>query len=134
MKSKIPDGDVASLMTFAGGAVVERFDEALREVLADIRDPNKKPDAKRAINVKVIFDPDAKRAGKKSDVNIEVTTKLGPEHPMETVIFSQVQRGGELIPREHYQKEFSDDDEESEEESDAPASNVNNLKAVNEEK
>lgn len=46
-----------SLATLLDGAVVERFDQVLQEVISNINDPNTPATAKREIDLRVTFKP-----------------------------------------------------------------------------
>ncbi len=73
-----------SLQNLARGAVVERFDDALRSVLDNIMDPNT-THAAREITLKVKIKPDQNRDF--GGVDVTCTTKLAPASPLGTKIF-----------------------------------------------
>lgn len=50
-----------SLINLCNGAVIERFDYILAEVLENVKDPNTDPDATREINIKIKIKPDLDR-------------------------------------------------------------------------
>jgi hypothetical protein len=81
-----------SLVNLRGGVVVERFDDELAKVLANIADPNTPPAAKREINVKVSFKPD--KARDLGEVLIVVTSKLAPAETISTKVFFAMTRSG----------------------------------------
>lgn len=65
-----------TLDTIAGGAIPERFQVELVEVIKNILDPNTSAKAKRTITVKVVFTPTEQRDA--AGVTAEVTKKLAP--------------------------------------------------------
>jgi len=73
-----------SLDNLAGGAVVERFNDALAEVLTNILDPNTTL-AKRAISLKVEIKPDENRDFGAIDITCKTT--LAPSTPLKTKIY-----------------------------------------------
>lgn len=73
------------ISTLEGGAVIERLDEALKEVLTDCGDINKLPDSAREITCKIKVKPDEYRSFLK--ITIDVNTKLGLRHPVNAKAF-----------------------------------------------
>lgn len=55
--------ETISLTTICDGGVPEVFERELREVLANITDPNTDPEAARAITIKFVFKPYEDRSG-----------------------------------------------------------------------
>jgi len=65
-----------SLSNLGDGVAVEMFDAELEQVLKDILDPNKKPKAKRVVNLKLTIAPDEERFV--NDWDVQVTSSLAP--------------------------------------------------------
>lgn len=55
--------ETISLTTICDGGVPEVFERELREVLANITDPNTDPEAARSITIKFVFKPYEDRSG-----------------------------------------------------------------------
>jgi hypothetical protein len=53
--------DALSIASAHGGAFVERIDDAIRECLENIVDPNTEPTAHRSVTVKITLKPDEER-------------------------------------------------------------------------
>lgn len=83
---------VVKLSTFAGGAIEERFDMAMRDVLANIADLNTDPKKKRKIVVTVTMTGNKDR--QLSDTSIEVKTTIAPATKIETVIMIDFDENG----------------------------------------
>ncbi len=81
-----------SLATLMGGLAVERFDDALQELLKNIVDPNTPATAKRSIKLDVTFKPDKNRD--MGNVEIAVTSKLAPAEKVTTRVFIAMTRNG----------------------------------------
>lgn len=71
-----------SLETLQEGAIVERFNLALDQVLRNIANPNTKAKEKRKITVEVVFDPSEERDG--INIMTKVGTKLAQLRPVES--------------------------------------------------
>lgn len=81
------------LEKFAGGALSEKFNIGLKEVLENIADPNTETKKKRKLTVELNFTPDDER--ELSLVDITVKTKLVPNVPVATkIIIDQDGQGG----------------------------------------
>ena len=70
------------LETFAGGALQEKFDDAMEKVLVNMTDPNTPWKNKRKIVVEVSFEQNEDRDD--STVNVSVVTKLAAVKPVST--------------------------------------------------
>ena len=55
-----------SLDRFAGGALLERFNLAMRQIVQNIADTNADPQKARTLTIKLTFKPDAGRSVKTS--------------------------------------------------------------------
>lgn len=86
------DQDQVSLTSLMGGLAVERFDDELAKMLANIVDPNTPPTAKREITLKMSFKPDKGRD--LGAVEIQVSSKLAPAEKMGTRLFISLTRSG----------------------------------------
>ena len=71
-----------NLETFAGGALQEKFDDAMEKVLVNMMDPNTPWKNKRKIVVEVSFEQNEDRDD--STVNVSVVTKLAAVKPVST--------------------------------------------------
>lgn len=71
-----------NLETFAGGALQEKFDDAIEKVLINMTDPNTPWKNKRKIVVEVSFEQNEDRDD--STVNVSVVPKLAPVKPVST--------------------------------------------------
>jgi hypothetical protein len=83
--------DVVSLASLAGGAAIERFDDELARVVANVLDPNTDEKATRTITLKVKVKP-----GRDRDfgaVSFSVGSQLAQARPVETMVFFGVQDG-----------------------------------------
>lgn len=67
---------IYSLDKLLGGAVAEMYSKAMRDVAANVLDPNTKPNAKRKITMIMTIDPDEARDI--ADMSVEVKTTLAP--------------------------------------------------------
>lgn len=71
-----------NLETFAGGALQEKFDDAMDKVLVNMMDPNTPWKNKRKISVEITFEQDEDRSD--TEVNVAVIAKLAPVKPIGT--------------------------------------------------
>lgn len=71
-----------NLETFAGGALQEKFDDAMEKVLQNMMDPNTPWKNKRKIMVEVTFEQDETRDD--SSVEVSVIPKLAAVKPVKT--------------------------------------------------
>ena len=71
-----------NLETFAGGALQEKFDDAMEKVLQNMTDPKTPWKNKRKITVEVTFEQNEDRDD--SSVNVSVIPKLAAVKPVET--------------------------------------------------
>lgn len=74
-----------TLTNLAGGAAEERFNEALRDVLINIVDPNTEATAERTVTLTVKLKPDDSR--EMAATSVDVKTKLAPPKRMPSKIF-----------------------------------------------
>ena len=63
-----------------GGAIIERLDHELEEVISDCFDVNKVPDSVREVSCKIKIKPDTNRIVLM--IGIETGNKLGKRHPI----------------------------------------------------
>src|SRR5690606_30017865 len=87
------------LTKFAGGALAEQFNIALKEVLEYIADRNTTPKAKRILKIELKFTPDEER--ELSLVDIVVKTKLEPQKGVATKILIDKDGNGGIIASEY---------------------------------
>lgn len=88
-----------NLEKFASGALAEKFNMGLKEVLENIADPNTDPKKKRKLTVELTFNPDEER--ELSMVDIVVKTKLVPAMPVATKILIDKDGNGGVIASEY---------------------------------
>ena len=65
-----------SLENIGNGSIIKAFDNELKEVIRNIKDPNTEQFFKREINIKIKFCPTEER--EETDIEIQVTKKLAP--------------------------------------------------------
>lgn len=80
-----------SLQNLGGGAVAERFDLVLREVLQNILDLNTPAKQKRSITLTVTIIPNEDRTS--GQVGIDLKSKLASIKPEATIIYFGKQNG-----------------------------------------
>lgn len=73
---------IVSLASVAGGAIEEKFDYALRDVLANIADLNTDPKKKRKITLTMTVSGNEQRT--LGEVSFQIKTSLAPAKPIET--------------------------------------------------
>lgn len=83
--------EIVTLESLSGGAVGERFNIALSEVLDNIIDPNTSATEERAITLKFKIKPDEER--EVCSIKISSEVKLAPISPLKTIIFVGKQNG-----------------------------------------
>lgn len=89
-----------NLETFAGGALQEKFDQAMAEVLQNMQDPNTPWKNKRGITIKVTFQQNEDRDDTQVDVVVE--KKLAHTSP----IVTRMSIGTDLDTGEVYAEEY----------------------------
>lgn len=92
-----------TLETLQEGALVERFNLALEQVLKNIANPNTKAREKRKITIEVTFDPGEDR----DDINIvtKVGTKLTQLRPVESRGYIEEDGSGGFIAIENHRNQ-----------------------------
>lgn len=68
-----------------GGAILERLEHELQEVIADCFDVNNVPDSAREISCKIKVKPDRSRSV--IEITIDTGNKLGKRHPIQGKAF-----------------------------------------------
>ncbi len=92
--------DRVNLETFAGGALQEKFDDAMEKVLVNMTDPNTPWKNKRKIVVEVSFEQNEDRDD--STVNVSVVTKLAAVKPVSTrMAFGKDLETGQVFAEEY---------------------------------
>lgn len=71
-----------NLRELAGGAVQEKFEQAMEKVIANLQDPNTPWKNKRAITIRLTFEQNEERDD--ATVNVSVDTKTAPVKPINT--------------------------------------------------
>ena len=82
---------IVTLATIAGGAAMERFEEALGQILTNIADPNTDPEKKRSIILK--FDLFPSKLRDNFQVVVSSETKTAPVTPADATCFIVKQAG-----------------------------------------
>ncbi|MDD3253935.1 MAG: hypothetical protein PHV18_15430 [Lachnospiraceae bacterium] len=73
-----------SLDRLCGGALLERFTLAMRQIGSNIKDPNTDPEKNRSLTIKLTFKPDKSRQGLKTSISTSVS--LAPPVADETML------------------------------------------------
>lgn len=76
---------IDKLDVLMNGAVQEKFGAALREVLANIRDPNTSATVKRSITLTITIAPSAGRDV--AEMSVQTKTKLAPPNSASSTIY-----------------------------------------------
>lgn len=92
-----------TLVSLAGGAAVELFQEEFNRVLKNIDDPNTEAEAARIITLKVTIKPDEDRAVGR--VTVAASSKIAGVKPAGSVIYMGRHRGT-LVAVEHNPKQI----------------------------
>ncbi|MEG0153012.1 MAG: replication terminator protein [Cellulosilyticaceae bacterium] len=87
-----------NLETFANGALAERMDQALKEVLENIADKNTDSNPKRKLTLEMIFASDEER--ELTEVTIAAKTKLAPRSSVATKIIIDKDLNGQVLGTE----------------------------------
>ncbi|AQT84314.1 hypothetical protein [Paenibacillus larvae] len=87
-----------TLESLANGGVVERFEQELAKVFANIGDPNTSAKAARKINLSLSIKPDEKR--EIAEVTIQATTTLAPSKELMTTIIMDRDNDGKVVGAE----------------------------------
>lgn len=89
-----------NLETFAGGALQEKFDDAMEKVLQNMTDPNTPWKNKRKITVEVTFEQDETRDD--ASVEVSVVPKLAAVKPVKT----RMSIGKDILTGKCYAEEY----------------------------
>lgn len=76
---------IEKLDALMSGALQERFGSALREVLANVRDPNTSATVKRSITLTITIAPSAGRDV--AEMSVQTKTKLAPPDAASSTIY-----------------------------------------------
>ncbi|MFF1538400.1 replication terminator protein [[Kitasatospora] papulosa] len=87
-----------TLDSLANGGVVERFEQELAKVFANIGDPNTSAKAARKISLSLTIKPDEKR--EIAEVTIQATTSLAPSKELMTTIIMDRDNDGKVVGAE----------------------------------
>jgi hypothetical protein len=97
MGKEITLGEPLSFENLGCGAAEEKFEDALKKVLANILDPNTRPQTAREVILRVKIKPSEERTD--ADVIIDCQTKLASDKAFPTKIF--IGRDVNGIPEAH---------------------------------
>lgn len=92
-------GNMINLEEFAGGALAEKFNIALKEILENIADPNTGHKIKRRLTLDLTFLTEEDR--ELSMVEIIAKTKLAPNKPVGTKIIIDRDGKGGIVASEY---------------------------------
>lgn len=87
-----------NLDKFAGGALAERANQAITQVLENIKDPNTDHKMKRKVTLELTFVTDEAR--EMTQVGVLAKTKLAPQLPVSSVILIDTDKDGEVLGTE----------------------------------
>ncbi|WFB60541.1 replication terminator protein [Paenibacillus sp. BR1-192] len=87
-----------TLESLANGGVVERFEQELEKVFANIGDPNTNAKATRKISLALTIKPDDKR--EVAEVTIQATTTSAPSKELMTTIIMDRDNDGKVVGAE----------------------------------
>lgn len=87
-----------NLDNFANGALAERFNIALKEVLENLQDPNTDYKKRRKLTMDLTFITNESR--EITSVDIVAKTKLSPAKPITTSLLMDISANGEVIASE----------------------------------
>ena len=85
-----------TLTTICGGAVEEKFQQALSDVTRNILDPNTDPKKKRTITIRLTLSLSKTDVGA-IDVKADVTKKLEPHKAAKTSLLIDMDPGGDYV-------------------------------------
>lgn len=88
-----------NLQEFAGGALAERFNRSLKEVLENLNDPNTAYNRKRKLTLELTFSTNEER--EITSVDIVSKTKLCPAKAVTTSLLMDINCNGEVIASEY---------------------------------
>lgn len=88
-----------NLEDFANGALAERFNIALKEVLENLKDPNTDYKKKRKLTMELVLSTNEAR--EITSVDIVAKTKLCPAKPITTSLLMDMNFDGEVIASEY---------------------------------
>lgn len=97
-----------SLDTIGQGVAIEKFNDELLKVLANISDPNTKATVSRSITMKFTFKPDEERSF--ASATVEASSKLAPSKPVATAIYIGM-LAGQHVATERDQRQMSFNDQ-----------------------
>lgn len=96
--------DLLNLGEFAGGALQEKANAAMKRVLENMQDPNTPYKVKRGITIKIGFTQNEDRDD--AMVEISVETKLAPSSPVHTMMSIGSDLGSGEVYAEEYGKQI----------------------------
>lgn len=101
IETPAPDGyEKVTLSNFGNGGMEELFQVALQKVLADIQDVNSKPDAKRGIDITIIFKPNEER--REIVAAFQVREKIANARGAGTLLFTgNLKKDGRFVATEY---------------------------------
>ncbi|MFR0780081.1 MAG: hypothetical protein ACLSH8_10745 [Zhenhengia sp.] len=89
---------IINLDKFAGGALAERVNQAITQVLENIKDPNTDHKVKRKVTLELTFVTDEAR--EMTQVSVIAKTKTAPQSSVSSVILIDTDNDGEVLDTE----------------------------------
>lgn len=84
---------IISLDTIKNGDVMQRIQKAFQDIVSDVQNLDKPAEERRAVTIKMTFDPTPDRAA--VNMKVEVKTTLGKDGPISGLLFFE--RKGKII-------------------------------------
>ncbi len=91
-------GATINLDKFAGGALAERANQAITQVLENIKDPNTDHKTKRKVTLELTFETDLER--EMTQVSVVAKVKIAPQSPVSSIILIDTDTEGEVLGTE----------------------------------
>ena len=98
-----------TIATLENGAIIERLEAELKDVLQDCANVNKDPESVREINLKIKVKPDNSRT--LLLIGIETSTKLGKRYPVIAKAFLDEDTGTAIEPTMKQKELFTEDEQ-----------------------
>lgn len=92
------DRQIKKLDEFMDGALTERFNHAMNEVMRNVSDPNTDPKARRKVVISIEVTPNERRDTVTYKTTVE--SKIAPRIPITQVAFLRVSDDGAITVRE----------------------------------
>jgi hypothetical protein len=107
----MPRPQKVTLSTIGNGAAEQQFQKLIRDVHANVKDPNTKPDAKRKITLTLTFAPGADRD--LTVVMVDSKVSLAPPAAKASQVFFGTERGEPVVTANDLNQYDLDDEAEA---------------------